>query len=431
VYVLVDPVSTGRELAAAFREEGARVLHLYEAALRADHAVDTAPRTHLLTRTGPGAVQEAADLLRNEPVAAVIAASERGVLLADELAHVLGLPHHEQHLAAARRDKELMVRALEAAGIPAARTRTVASVAELDEALDAWGTAPGTPMVIKPRDSAGSDGCTVVTSRAQAHAAVETTLLKSNLMGETNTDLLLQEYLTGTQYIVNTVSMAGRHLLTEVYRERIDTVGGAPVLRHIVSRPQLDEGERDLVDYVLRCLDALGIREGAAHTEVMLTAAGPRLVEVNSRIMGPSLAPDPYHAAFGYSHQHLVAERFLRPEEFARRFDLPYGGGRTLAKVFLRGFRDGELASVEGARTLRRLPGFHSIDRLPVTGAPIPDRTLTTGASGIAYLVHEDEDLLHSSLEFVHHLEDDHTFYRMADVPADVRGAGEERGAAA
>jgi hypothetical protein len=431
VYVLVDPVSTGRELAAAFREEGARVLHLYEAALYAEHALDTAPHTHLLTRTGPGALQEATALLRDEPVSAVIAASERGVLFADDLAHALQLPHHEHRLAAARRDKELMVRALEDAGVPAARTRTIASVAELDEALDTWGTTPGTPLVIKPRDSAGSDGCTVVTSRAQAHAAVENTLLRSNLMGATNTDLLLQEYLAGTQYIVNTVSMAGRHLLTEVYRERIDTIAGSPVLRHIISRPQLDEGERDLVDYVMRCLDALGIREGAAHTEVMLTAAGPRLVEVNSRVMGPSLAPDPYHATFGYSHQHLVAERFLRPQEFARRFDLPYGGGRTLAKIFLRGFRDGVLASVEGARILRRLPGFHSIDRLPATGAPIPDPTLTTGASGIAYLVHEDDDLLRSSLELVHHLEDDHAFYRMADAPAHPRHAPEPEGAAA
>jgi hypothetical protein len=148
----------------------------------------------------------------------------------------------------------------------------------------------------------------------------------------------------------------------------------------------------------------------------MLTAAGPRLVEVNSRVMGPSLAPDPYHAAFGYSHQHLVAERFLRPHDFARRFDLPYGGGRILAKVFLRSFHDGVLAAVDGARTLRRLPGFHSIDRLPATGAAIPEPTLTTGASGIAYLVHEDEELLHSSLEFIHHLEDDGAFYVMADA---------------
>ncbi|MCX4824766.1 ATP-grasp domain-containing protein [Streptomyces sp. NBC_01142] len=415
MYVLVDPVSTGRELAAAFREEGADCLHLYEAALHAEHASDPAPHTGLLTATGPQAVAEAAELLRDKQITAVIAASERGVLLADALAHALGLPHHDVQLAAARRDKELMVRALEAESVPAARTRAISSLTELDETLDAWGAAPGTPLVVKPRNSAGSDGCTVVASRAEARAAAEATLLQPNLMGETNTDVLLQEYLEGTQYIVNTVSMDGRHLLSEVYRERIDTIAGAPVLRHIVSRPQLDDREQDLVAYVLRCLDALGIREGAAHTEVMLTTAGPRLVEVNSRVMGPSLAPDPYHAAFGYSHQHLVAERFLRPDDFAQRFELPYGGGRTLAKIFLRTFREGVLAAVDGARILRRLPGFHSIDRLPATGVPIPDPTLTTGASGIAYLVHDDEELLYSSLGFIHHLEDDGAFYRMAD----------------
>lgn len=168
-----------------------------------------------------------------------------------------------------------------------------------------------------------------------------------------------------------------------------------------------------MVDYVLECLGALGIREGAAHTEVMLTPAGPRLVEVNSRVMGPSLAPDPYHAAFGYSHQHLVAERFLRPDDFARRFELPYTAARTMAKIFLRTPRPGVLRAIDGARVLRRMPGFHSIDRLPVVGEAIRDRHLTTGAGGIAYLVHEDEELLQSSLGVIHALEDTGGFYRL------------------
>lgn len=346
----------------------------------------------------------------------MIAASEFGVTLADELSELLGLPHHRHELRAARRDKYLMAGALADAGLPHARTVLIRGETELRDALDGWDAFP---LMVKPLNSAGSDGCHISADADKAVAAFRSAAGRLNLMGEVNNEVLLQEFLDGTQYIVNTVSMGGRHLLTEVYAERIDQVDGAPVLRHIISRPLLDDTEQELVDYVLRCLDALGIQEGAAHTEVMLTSRGPRLVEVNSRVMGPSLAPDPYHAAFGYSHQHLVVERFLRPEEFARRFELPYTAARTVAKVFLRSHRPGALRAVEGARTLRRLGGFHSIDRLPAVGEPIRDRHLTTGASGIAYLVHEDEDLLLSSLGVIHDLEDTGGFYRLAEAGQD------------
>jgi hypothetical protein len=404
MFILVDPVSTGAALAQAFGEEGAACLHLYHASLRDAYDADGSPRTMVHEN-----LDKTLEVLRALPVAAVIAASEYGVLLADQLAAALGLPHHRPELAAARRDKELMVRALEQAGVPAARTVPVRTEAELDRVLSGWDSYP---VMIKPRNSAGSDGCVISPDRHTALTAFRGIVDRRNLMGEVNQEVLVQQFLTGTQYIVNTVSLAGRHLVSDVYAERIDHLDDAPVLRHLLSRPLLTPAESGLVDYVLECLDALGIREGAAHTEVMLTPSGPRLVEVNSRVMGPSLAPDAYHAAFGYSHQHLVAERFLRPDEFAHRFELPYTAARTMAKIFLRPHRSGVLRAVDGARVLRRMPGFHSIDRLPAVGEAVKDRYLTTGACGIAYLVHEDEELLLSSLGFIHSLEDTGGFYR-------------------
>lgn len=417
---LVNPVSTGTELSAAFREEGAPCVHVYTEDQRAAHAADSsAPR--LMHHGDP---ERTAQHLSRMGVRTVVPASEYGVTLADELAELLGSPHQLPELRAARRDKFLMAEALRAAGLPHARSVTVTDEAELERVLAGWDHYP---LVVKPLDSAGSDGCTVCPDRSAALTAFREVTGARNLMGATNDRVLVQECLEGTQYIVNTVSLGGRHLLTELYGERIDRIDGAPVLRHAVSRTEAAGEERALVDYVLACLDTLGVREGAAHTEVMLTARGPRLVEVNSRIMGPCLAPDPYHAAFGYSHQHLTVERYLRPAEFERRFELPYGPARTVAKLFLRPHRDGVLESVDGLRVLRRMPGFHSVARLPRAGEPLRDRTLTTGECGIAFLVHEDGELLASVLEMVHGMEDAGDFFRVRDdirVRADETPAG-------
>lgn len=408
--ILVDPVSSGEQLADALLEEGAEFVEVYTT----EHAPATAPGIRRPVKTlvldDPAATAEE---LRALGASAVVAGSEFGVTLADELSERLGLPHHRHELRAARRDKYRMAQALADAGLPHARTDAVHSAAELGRVLADRDTYP---VVVKPFDSAGGDGCRICPGAEAARAAFEAAVGRRNLMGGINRGVLVQEFLAGTQYIVNTVSMAGRHLVAEVYAERIDRSSGEPVLRHIITRPSLDEEEQELVAYVRRCLDALGVREGAAHTEVMLTAEGPRLVEVNSRLMGPHLSADAYHAAYGYSSPHLVAERFLRPRDFENRFDLPYGPAGSLAKVYLRAHRGGVLEALDGLRLVRRLPGFHSVARMPVARDTISHEHLTTGGCGIAFFVHEDYELLEHSLGVLHDLEDSGALFRVAEA---------------
>ena len=69
-------------------------------------------------------------------------------------------------------------------------------------------------------------------------------------------------------------------------------------------------------------LDALGIRFGPAHTEVMLTATGPVLVESGARMHGS--VPDEIVDRCTPSHQTLTAEAYLEPRSVARRAARPY-----------------------------------------------------------------------------------------------------------
>ncbi|MER5834697.1 ATP-grasp domain-containing protein [Streptomyces sp. NPDC002130] len=406
---LVIPASSGAQLADALQEEGAAFLEV--------HPEDRAPLAGT-ERTGIKTVlhsdlDSTAEQLSALGVRTIVAGSEFGVTLADELAERLRLPYHRHELRSARRDKYRMQQALAEAGLAHARSAVVRTEDELRTLLASWASYP---LVIKPFNSAGSDGCQICSTMDEALTAFRAVVGRRNLMGEINEGVLAQDFLSGSQYIVNTVSMDGRHLLAELYAERIDHIEGSPVLRHIISRTIPDEREQELVDYTMSCLDALGFKDGAAHTEVMLTAAGPRLVEVNSRLMGPYLSPDAYHCAFGYSSPHLVAERLLRPDDFRNRFDLPYGPARTLAKVFLRAHRPGILTSADGLRELRRLPGFHSAARLPQVNDVLRDTQLTTGSCGTAFFVHEDAELIEHSLAVLHEMEDSGTLFQVSEV---------------
>ena len=98
---------------------------------------------------------------------------------------------------------------------------------------------------------------------------------------------MAQRLLVGQEYFVNAVSGAGAHLVTEVWRaDKIPVPGGAAIydVARLVA-PATAEG-RPIVAFVEAVLEALGVRWGASHTELFVTAEGPVLVESASRLSG-------------------------------------------------------------------------------------------------------------------------------------------------
>ncbi|MGW4518424.1 hypothetical protein ACWEO4_42465 [Streptomyces sp. NPDC004393] len=67
-----------------------------------------------------------------------------------------------------------------------------------------------------------------------------------------------------------------------------------------------------LRSFVVRVLDALGITETPAHTEVMLTADGPVLIETGARL-GGATAPDIVEKYCGTSQTSLAAATLIDP----------------------------------------------------------------------------------------------------------------------
>lgn len=417
--MLVDPISTGAVLSRAFIERGEKPLHLYGPQLADSYTSDPHQRK-LLCLT----VSNALDNLIGTDTTAVIAASEWGVTTANLLSHALGLPHHVDSLMHARRDKAAMNAALHAAGLPSARTARVGHVDDIDGVIGDFTL----PVIVKPVDSAGGDGCVVCYDASDIKAAVEAGLNQRNLLGTNNSEMLIQDYLDGPQFIVNTVSIDGRHLVSDVHSVRVDRIGARSVMRHSLLITELDESTSQLTEFTLRCLDAVGIREGAAHTEVRLTPQGPRLIEVNARIMGASLEPSLYRQALGYTQADLVAERFIEPDTFVARFNTSYAPHTAMAMAFLYVSEPGTVVSSPGVDFVRALPGLHSMEKLPAVGAPITEPWICTGQAGMAYFLHRDRDLVTGSLGRLHRLEDEGQLHHMRPVMNHQRKAGRRAG---
>ena len=134
-------------------------------------------------------------------------------------------------------------------------------------------------------------GCTSARSRQSpagvvaAYRALEGT---KNVLGLTNYSVLLQEYLAGDEYVVDTVSRDGVHKCVALWKYDKRVYNGAPVVYYGMQLLAIDSEPRlaEMVGYTASVLDALGIRHGCCHTEIMLVERGPVLVEVNCRIHG-------------------------------------------------------------------------------------------------------------------------------------------------
>ena len=89
-----------------------------------------------------------------------------------------------------------------------------------------------------------------------------------NILGLDNYAVLCQEYLEGDEWVVDTVSRAGEHKAVALWKYDKRDYHGMRLHNVEADEPLL----RGMVAYVTAVLDALGITDGAMHSEIMATA---------------------------------------------------------------------------------------------------------------------------------------------------------------
>ncbi|WP_175400184.1 ATP-grasp domain-containing protein [Streptomyces prasinopilosus] len=181
--------------------------------------------------------------------------------------------------------KDATRRVLAEAGLPGPRFAVHEAWADLARAA----REIGYPLVVKPVDLCAGMYVRRVDDEEQLAAAVkELAGFPVNARGQRRAPaVLLEEFLDGPEVSVETVSHAGAVHVVGVTDK---SVGGAPAFvetGHMfpAALPAADAEAAGRT--ALRALGALGLTDAAvAHTEIKLTSAGPRVVEVNPRPAG-------------------------------------------------------------------------------------------------------------------------------------------------
>jgi hypothetical protein len=399
--VVVDAYSTGARLAPRFAAAGLPVVHVqssprlpafYERAFRGGDFIENIVHGGDLEAT-------AARVEAHDP-AFVVVGAEPGVPLADALSERLGLPSNGSELSAARRDKNAMSEALRRADL---RTAEALKTADASEAV-AWAEARGgEPVVVKPLDSAGTDGVSICADAGQIEAAFTANLGRPNALHGANEQLLVQELLEGTQLFVNTVSWDGVHHVSEVWRDNKLRAGANFIYDYEELLPRHGPQQDLVVPYVEAVLDALGIRFGPSHTEVMLTSTGPVLVESGARMHGS--VPDEIVDRCTPSHQTLTAEAYLDPGAVARRAAKPYELMAGAYCVMLISQHAGRIVSDLGMVEIESLPTFAGTISMLKPGDRLKRTVDLFSCPGIIYLVDPDRERLKADYDRIRELD--------------------------
>lgn len=258
----------------------------------------------------------------------------------------LGLTGISYDTAVKATDKGEMIKAFEAAGVEHPWYYILESPEQAADILD----KVSYPCITKPTDNAGSRGVMLVQSRQELEAAIAYSSENGRKGG-----VIVEEYMVGPEVSVEVIVWQGVPHILQV-TDKLTT--GAP---HFVemghsqpSRLPAEDLEK-IRDLASRAVRSVGIQNGPAHVEIMLTKEGPKMVELGARMGGDCITT------------HLVPLS-TGVDMIKATIDICLGQTPDIAPKWEKGsairFFDapcGVITAIEGVEEAKKIPGVQEI----------------------------------------------------------------------
>ena len=291
---------------------------------------------------------ETLEMVRKYDPLLVLPGSEAGVGLATRLASDLGLKGNPIENIDAMTLKHKMQEKIAEAGLRHIRGQVVSSVEEAVEYYEKEGLEE---VVVKPVLSAGSVGVRICHDKDGMINSLNEVFNEPNLYGDKITEMVVQEYIKGEEYVVNTVSCNGDHRVTTIWKY-------------------------------------------------------PVLIEVNCRPAGGSMDAEYLDRISGQHETDSILDSYLNPDNFHYQRGRGY---KLYAYGCLKSFivpKDMLVESSPMNHISKQLESYHKISNALIDGSRFFKKTqdFETGG-GVVYLVHEDGFVLQNDLEFLRSVE--------------------------
>ncbi|MFJ2414305.1 ATP-grasp domain-containing protein [Streptomyces brevispora] len=275
----------------------------------------------------------------------------------------LGLSWHSPDTVAAVADKYEMRRVLAAAGVDDVTAETVHDA----EGIIKVAEKAGYPLICKPVRGVASKGVTRIDGPDGIERALEWGATGAGDLD--SAALLVEPYLKGDEYSVESVSEDGEHLVVGITR-KISERDHFVEVGHVVPAPLPDADEESIRTVVGDMLRALGVQQGVTHTEVIVATDAVHIVETHLRPAGDEI-PELWARVRGVDMIGLVARQAVGLkvlDEVRAALAEPGEGPRAAAIWYACPDAVGEIVEVSGEEEARALEGVVDVEVLMEVG---------------------------------------------------------------
>lgn len=300
----------------------------------------------------------------------ITAATDMPIRSVAVVAERLGLVGISEDTAMHATDKYLMRNRLSEHGVPVPKFNKISS-------LDAYSRVVASyayPYIVKPVDSSGSRGVFLVKS--------EQTSLEGYHYAKKHSrsgDILVEDYLQGREISVETVSSQKEIHFVAITDKQ--TTGPPYFVEVGHSQPTtLDSMVQQRVREVTReTIHALGIENGPAHTELIITADGPKVVEIGARLGGGSITSHLVPLSTGIDLLGLSIKIAMNEEIEVE----PGNNGASAVRFFTPG--KGVIQAINGIEDALGVEGVVKVDFFKGVGDQVEG--LRNGADRVGFVI--------------------------------------------
>ena len=198
------------------------------------------------------------------------------------VANKMGLVGNSYESAVKANNKYLMRNAFMEAGVPCPQYKMVTS------AKDAHSKEWTYPLIVKPTDRSGSLGVTKVLTPNELSLAVEKALSVSF-----KKEAMVEEFIEGREISVEFISFNGKHYPLQITDKVTTEAPHFVELEHHQPSSLSPEMFEKIYDITKNALNALGITNGASHSEYKITKEGRiAVMEIGARMGGDFIGSD-------------------------------------------------------------------------------------------------------------------------------------------
>lgn len=338
-------------------------------------------------------------------IVACLAGGETGVELADHLSEKMKIRSNGTKIAN-RCDKKVQQELIRKHGLRSIRQAGGNKLAEVEDFLK----TEGYPLVLKPNESAGSDGVKLCNSIDEAKDHFDVLMNSQLQVGGSCPSVLCQEFLRGKEYVVDHVSRDGVHKTTMMWLYDKRPINGSEfVYFGVLPIDSASPESKILVPYVRGVLDAMGISNGASHAEVMMTSDGPCLIEMNCRAHGGDGNWVPLARALtgGYTQVDATVDSYLDKQKFSTIPDVYASPFKAAGQeVYLVSRGRGKVKSTPGFDVIKNLPSFVYLETGVAPGGFVDFTVDLFTSLGSVILMHRDPEVLKADIKKIREMEE-------------------------